>query len=219
MGFWQWLIGGSKRVTEVDKIWLTRAASRGEICRETQEHLAEEQPLLLLAQFPATLAAIQEELSTQGIPHRTIVGRLSTKDGNRLAEPMSQRVIQVGLAAQLQPESFPDKEVEKDGMIQILVAERHFLRQHDDAIIDFANTLRKPCRVTFYLSLEDPLMKVFAGEWVKGVLERMGANESTLIESAMVARRIRQAQGKFAGRPEPRGAVHSAEDWLQAVES
>src|SRR6266699_3434010 len=48
----------------------------------------------------------------------------------------------------------------------------------------------------FFLSLEDDLMRIFAGEWAKNVLTRLGMQEGEAIESRMVSRRIEGAQKK-----------------------
>src|SRR5206468_8086774 len=48
----------------------------------------------------------------------------------------------------------------------------------------------------FYLSLEDDLMRIFAGEWVKNLLTRLGMQDGEAIESRMVSRRIQAAQKK-----------------------
>ena len=52
----------------------------------------------------------------------------------------------------------------------------------------------------FYLSLEDDLMRIFAGEWVKNMLTRLGMQEGEAIESKMVSRRIEGAQKKVEER-------------------
>jgi preprotein translocase subunit SecA len=52
----------------------------------------------------------------------------------------------------------------------------------------------------FFLSLEDDLMRIFAGEWVKNVLTRLGMKEGEAIESRMVTRRIEAAQKKVEER-------------------
>jgi preprotein translocase subunit SecA len=52
----------------------------------------------------------------------------------------------------------------------------------------------------FYLSLEDDLMRIFAGDWVKSVLQRLGMQEGEAIESRMVSRRIEGAQKKVEER-------------------
>ena len=52
----------------------------------------------------------------------------------------------------------------------------------------------------FYLSLEDDLMRIFAGEWVKKILQTIGMVEGEAIESKMVTRRIEAAQKKVEER-------------------
>src|SRR5262249_17999817 len=52
----------------------------------------------------------------------------------------------------------------------------------------------------FFLSLEDDLMRIFAGEWVSSVLTRLGMQEGEAIESRMVSRRIEAAQKKVEER-------------------
>src|SRR5262249_57749033 len=52
----------------------------------------------------------------------------------------------------------------------------------------------------FYLSLEDDLMRIFAGEWVAKVLTRLGMEEGQAIESRMVSRRVEAAQKKVEER-------------------
>jgi preprotein translocase subunit SecA len=95
------------------------------------------------------------------------------------------------------------------------MAERHFLRKNDECVSDFAETLGSPSDITFYLSLEDPLLKTFAGGWIKQMLQRMGAEESMAIESRLLVRRVRKAQDKIAKRAEDVGEADSAEEWLR----
>jgi preprotein translocase subunit SecA len=169
-----------------------------------------------LAHFPATLTEIRQELSRQEVPHHTAERPISAKEVNRLGGPPAERLVRLGLVRQLQPEPFPDQDAAEDGLIQILVAERHFVRECDEAVMTFAEGLGKRCQVTYHYSLEDPLMKAFGGEWVKGVLQRLGMDESAPVESAMVARRVRRAQGKFAASAGRGCDADSAEEWLQS---
>ena len=57
-----------------------------------------------------------------------------------------------------------------------------------------------PAQSRFFLSLEDDLMRMFAGEWVSAVLTRLGMEEGEAIESSMVSRRIEGAQKKVEER-------------------
>jgi preprotein translocase subunit SecA len=213
MSFWTWLTGKKSNITAADRIWLTKAARYRGLCRELAEHLASAQPSLLLAHFPATLTELQQELSRQGIPHRLVDHSLSAQEVNGWAGPLG--FVHLGLARQLQPDPFPSQRAEGEGLIQIFVAERHFLRECDDVITSFAAGLGKPCHVTYHTSLEDPLMKVFAGDWVKKTLQHLGMDESAPIESPMVARQVRVAQEKFAAQSRRHYEANSAGEWLK----
>lgn len=57
-------------------------------------------------------------------------------------------------------------------------------------------------------------MKVFAGDWVKNVLNQLGMKEDEAIESQMVSRRIRKAQQKIEGRAKGTVDAESAAEWL-----
>ncbi len=215
MGLWNWLTGKKSSVTAADRIWLTRLARCRGLCQELAQHLSNAQAPVLLAHFPATLSEIRQELSRQEVPHHTAERPISAKEFSRLAGP-AQRLVRLGLVRQLQPEPSPDQGAAKEELIQILVAERHFLRECDDAVMTFAEGLGKRCQVTYHYSLEDPLMKAFAGDWVKSMLQGLGMNESAPLESAMVARRVRGAQGKFAASAGQRCDADSAEEWLRS---
>ncbi len=214
MGFWAWLTGKKSSVTASDRIWLTKAAKWRGLCRELFAHLSNAQPSILLAHFPATLTEVLQELSRQGVPHRSVDHPISVKEVNSLADPGAESAVRFGLVKQLQPDPFPDQPAEREGLIQIVVAERHFLRECDEGIITFAEGLRKRSRVTYHYALDDPLTKVFAGEWVKGLLQRLGMDESAPVESRMIVRRVRAAQRKFATRAEQGCDADSAEEWL-----
>jgi preprotein translocase subunit SecA len=214
MGFWTWLTGKKSSVTATDRIWLTKAARSRGLCQELFEHLSNTQPSMLLAHFPATLAEVQQELSRQGIPHHWVDHSISANEVDRLTDPGG--LVHVGLVKQLQPDPFPNQYAQREGLIRIVVAERHFLRECDEVVVTFAAGLVKRGHVTYHCSLEDPLMKVFAGQWVKEVLQRLGMDESAPVESRMVARQVREAQGKFAARALQRCDANSAEEWLRS---
>jgi preprotein translocase subunit SecA len=65
------------------------------------------------------------------------------------------------------------------------------------------------------LSLEDPVMRIFAGDWVQNVLKQLGMKENVSIERKMVSRRIKQAQQKIEGRAFGSSEAESAERWLE----
>ncbi|MFM8272765.1 MAG: preprotein translocase subunit SecA [Gemmata sp.] len=82
------------------------------------------------------------------------------------------------------------------GGLHILGTERHDSRRIDNQLRGRAGRQGDPGSSRFYLSLQDELMRLFAGEWVGNVLTRLGMQEGEAIESGMVSRRIEKAQKK-----------------------
>ena len=86
------------------------------------------------------------------------------------------------------------------GGLHVIGSERHEARRIDLQLRGRCGRQGDPGSSRFYLSLEDDLMRNFAGEWVKNVLTRLGMQEGEAIESRMVSRRIEGAQKKVEER-------------------
>ena len=86
------------------------------------------------------------------------------------------------------------------GGLHIIGTERHEARRIDLQLRGRCGRQGDPGSSRFYLSLEDDLMRIFAGEWVKNILTRLGMKEGEAIESRMVSRRIEGAQKKVEER-------------------
>jgi preprotein translocase subunit SecA len=86
------------------------------------------------------------------------------------------------------------------GGMHIVGTERHEARRIDNQLRGRAGRQGDPGSSRFYLSLEDDLMRIFAGEWVKSILSRLGMEKGQAIESRMVSRRIEAAQKKVEER-------------------
>ncbi|MBU4399538.1 MAG: preprotein translocase subunit SecA, partial [Planctomycetes bacterium] len=86
------------------------------------------------------------------------------------------------------------------GGLHILGTERHEARRIDLQLRGRCGRQGDPGSSRFHLSLEDDLMRIFAGEWVKNILTRLGMKEGEAIESHMVSRRVEGAQKKVEER-------------------
>ncbi len=80
------------------------------------------------------------------------------------------------------------------GGLHILGTERHESRRVDNQLRGRAGRQGDPGSSRFFLSLEDDLMRIFAREWVGGLLQRLGMEEGVPIESGMISKRIEAAQ-------------------------
>ncbi len=92
------------------------------------------------------------------------------------------------------------REVATIGGLHIIGTERHESRRIDNQLRGRSGRQGDPGSSRFFLSLEDDLMRKFAGEWVSNILARLGMEEGEAIESKMVSRRIEGAQKKVEER-------------------
>ena len=91
-------------------------------------------------------------------------------------------------------------QVKEIGGLHVIGTERHDARRIDLQLRGRCGRQGDPGDSRFFLSLEDDLMRIFAGPWVKGLLARMGMKEGERIESRLVTRRIEGAQKKVEER-------------------
>jgi len=92
------------------------------------------------------------------------------------------------------------RKVAEMGGLHIVGTERHEARRIDNQLRGRAGRQGDPGSSRFYLSLEDDLMRIFAGEWVSRILTSLGMEEGQAIESPMVSRQIGKAQKKVEER-------------------
>ena len=92
------------------------------------------------------------------------------------------------------------QEVVSKGGLHILGTERHESRRIDNQLRGRAGRQGDPGSSRFFLSLEDDLMRIFAGDKVKALMQRLGMEEGIAIESKMVSKRIESAQKSVEGR-------------------
>ncbi|GAB4161555.1 MAG: hypothetical protein Tsb009_38830 [Planctomycetaceae bacterium] len=92
------------------------------------------------------------------------------------------------------------REVAELGGLHVIGTERHDSRRIDLQLRGRAGRQGDPGSSRFFLSLEDDLMRLFAGEWVKNMLTRLGMKEGEAIESRMVMKRVEGAQKKVEER-------------------
>jgi hypothetical protein len=197
MGMLDWFRKPKSNVEVLDDvIWLTKQAKFAGIATAVARCLDGPEPsgaVYLVAHFPNC----RDELAA-----------IAAK------ESFDQRIVVITLADDLAG-SRPSVVSGDSPAVTIIVAERHPLEAHDAAVVEFAEGLPRRCRLVHHVSLEDPLMKVFASPWVQNMLEQLGMDENEAIESRMVSRRIQEAARKVERQAVSDLRANSAEEWLQ----
>jgi preprotein translocase subunit SecA len=86
------------------------------------------------------------------------------------------------------------------GGLRIIATERHESRRIDNQLRGRSGRQGDPGSSRFYLSLDDALMRIFAGDRVKAIMDRLKMPEGEAIEAGMVTRSIESAQRKVESR-------------------
>lgn len=92
------------------------------------------------------------------------------------------------------------EQVKQQGGLRIIATERHESRRIDNQLRGRSGRQGDPGSSRFYLSLDDPLMRIFAGDRVRAIMERLKMPDGEAIEAGIVTRSIESAQRKVEGR-------------------
>jgi preprotein translocase subunit SecA len=92
------------------------------------------------------------------------------------------------------------EQVKALGGLRIIATERHESRRIDNQLRGRSGRQGDPGSSRFYLSLDDPLMRIFAGDRVKAIMERLKMPDGEAIEAGIVSRSIESAQRKVEAR-------------------
>jgi preprotein translocase subunit SecA len=92
------------------------------------------------------------------------------------------------------------EQVKANGGLRIIATERHESRRIDNQLRGRSGRQGDPGASRFYLSLEDPLMRIFAGDRVRSIMDRLKMPEGEAIEAGIVTRSIEGAQRKVEAR-------------------
>lgn len=197
--------------TDVDKSiklseLLQRRGIRHELLNALPEHAARESEIVAQAgrigavTIATNMAGRGTDIILGGNPETLAWARLKDKYASRLDVPedeWKQIVDEIERTEKMKEEG---RRVAEMGGMHIVGTERHDARRIDNQLRGRAGRQGDPGSSRFYLSLEDDLMRIFAGEWVSNLLQRLGMKEGEAIESRMVSRRISAAQKKVEER-------------------
>ncbi|ETD72327.1 preprotein translocase subunit SecA [Pelistega indica] len=155
-----------------------------------------------------------EIVAEAGMPgHITIATNMAGRGTDIvLGGNVSKQIIQIEANEQLTPEDkavaidkvrqewkVRNEQVKAAGGLRIIGTERHESRRIDNQLRGRAGRQGDPGSSRFYLSLDDSLMRIFAGDRVRGLMEKLGSPGEP-IEAKMVSRSIESAQRKVEGR-------------------
>jgi len=200
MSFFDRLFGRQPRVEQVSRIWLSEAEALEAVGVEVGQRLLDDRLIVVTSHFDDRLAEIEEMLRLVSIAFEKVEDRLEGRYADRHVGGSNTATVLLARSDVLVGDQSPAESRNPDRSVSVLMRERHGLEEYDKQVESFAASIPFRTRMCFFDSLDDRLLKVFAGDWVRSVLQQMGMKPGEAIESHMVSKRIQAAQQKIAQR-------------------
>ena len=181
-------------------IYKTKREKFEAVVEEIEELHEKGQPVLVGTISIDMSEQLSKKLKNRGIPHKV----LNAKNHEREAEIVAmagQRgavTISTNMAGRGTDIVLGEGVVELGGL-HILGTERHESRRIDNQLRGRSGRQGDPGSSRFYLSLEDDLLRIFGGERITGIMERLGMEDGEPIEHNLISRAIENAQTKVEG--------------------
>lgn len=189
------------RNDQADLIFLTKRAKDDAIVKDVKERYKKGQPVLIGTIAIESSEHLSNKLTAEGIPHEVLNAKQHAREAEivlHAGEPgrvtIATNMAGRGTDIKLTPES------KEAGGLYILGTERHESRRIDNQLRGRAGRQGDPGESRFYISLEDELIRIFAGETLKKNMQRFGMKEDEVIESKYVSKVIERSQEKVEKR-------------------
>jgi preprotein translocase subunit SecA len=180
-----------------DVIYKTRREKFNAVIEEITELHRKGQPVLVGTVSIDVSEMVAEQLKKRGIPHTILNAKNHEKEaeiiamaGQRGSVTISTNMAGRGTDIVLGPG------VVDLGGLHIIGTERHESRRIDNQLRGRSGRQGDPGSSRFYLALEDDLLRIFGGERITGIMERLGMEEGEPIEHNLISRAIENAQSK-----------------------
>ncbi|EAH8201001.1 preprotein translocase subunit SecA [Campylobacter lari] len=185
------------RIDKDDLIYKTQEEKFKAVIEEIKKANAKGQPVLVGTASIERSEVFHNMLVKERIPHHVlnaknheqealIIQDAGKKGAVTIATNMAGRGVDIKI----------DDEVKALGGLYIIGTERHESRRIDNQLRGRAGRQGDPGVSRFYLSLEDNLLRIFGGDRIKNIMERLGIEEGEHIESRIVTRAVENAQKK-----------------------
>jgi preprotein translocase subunit SecA len=139
-------------------------------------------------------------LEKRGIPHEVLNAKQHEREALIVAKAGQPGMVTIATnMAGRGTDIVLGEGVADAGGLHIIGTERHESRRIDNQLRGRAGRQGDPGSSRFYIALDDDLMRIFGGERIKGLMDRLGIKEDEPIESRLVSKQIEGAQSKVEG--------------------
>jgi preprotein translocase subunit SecA len=197
------------RVDLPDKIYKTEKAKFRAVVEEIKRRYKKGQPVLVGTRSVEKNEYLSRLLEKEGIPHEVLNAKNHQKEGEIIAQAgklkavtiatnMAGRGVDIILGG-----NPPDKEEREKvislGGLHVIGTERHEDRRIDNQLRGRSGRQGDVGSSQFFISLEDEIIRIFGGERIKSIMERLNISEDQPIENRIISNLIDSVQKKIEG--------------------
>ena len=188
------------RDDQSDLIFKTEAGKFRAVVDEIEERTKNGQPILVGTTSIEKSERLARLLEKRGIDHSVLNAKLHEKEAAIIANAGQRASVTIATnMAGRGTDIVLGEGVTDAGGLYIIGTERHESRRIDNQLRGRSGRQGDPGESRFFLSFEDDLMRVFGGERMQGIMDRLRVDEDTPLESRMVSRQIESAQSRVEG--------------------
>lgn len=183
-----------------DRIYRSEKGKFKAIVREVATLHHKGQPVLIGTVSVEKNELLSNALTKAKIPHQTLNAKnnegeaaIIAKAGHKGAVTLATNIAGRGTDIML------DAESKKLGGLFVLGSERHESRRIDNQLRGRSGRQGDPGMTQFFVCTEDDLMRIFGGERIAGIMDRLGVDDETPIENRVISKSLEGAQKKVEG--------------------
>ncbi len=186
-----------QRIDMNDRVYRTKREKYSAVIEEVQRLVSLGRPVLVGTTSVDDSELLSRMLQMRKIPHNVLNAKQHEREANIVAEAGHPGVVTIatnmagrGTDIKLTPE------VRKAGGLAILGTTRHESRRVDRQLRGRAGRQGDPGSSVFFVSLEDSLMRLFGGDKIAPIMDKLGLEDGEVIEHKLINRTIERAQKK-----------------------
>lgn len=183
-----------------DMIFKTQSGKVRAIVEAVQEFQKQGRPVLIGSASIEKNEEIARALTKAGVPHEILNAKNNEREAAIVAKAGQKGAVTLATNIAGRGTDIVLGDGVKDlGGLVVIGSERHESRRIDNQLRGRGGRQGDPGLTQFYVSTEDDLMRIFQGERIRSLMDRLGVDEDTPIQNRAVSRTLETAQKKVEG--------------------
>jgi preprotein translocase subunit SecA len=184
-----------------DLVYKTEKAKHNAVVEDIAERNRQGQPVLVGTVSVDVSERLAALLKRRGIRHNVLNAKQHEREAEIIAEAGERGAVTIATNMAGRGTDIKLGEgVPEVGGLYVLGTERHEARRIDNQLRGRSGRQGDPGESRFYLSFEDELLRLFGGQRMQGIIERIGLEEDVPIEAGMISNSVRRAQEQVESR-------------------